>query len=171
MKYLDIFVFVCTMLSCFGLGYIYSETSHIGQDSNSISYSNSSEINYYPKFANISDVDIKYLDNSTIITINKRLLPVTISCKSFSMATWLGCGNYGFKEEYTGQKLFVGDVIIFKNPWNETGTVIHQIINITDDCVFTKGTNNKYPDDVCLKRPDIEARMWFMLPTSNDSIS
>lgn len=172
MKFIDCFIFICTMLSCIGLGFIYSEMQHTSSNDDSFAYNNvSNNTNYYPKYADIKDIKIQYYNNSTVIIINKKLLPITISCDSYSMATWMGCGNYGFKEKYSKQTLFVGDVIIFKNPWNQTGTVIHQIINITDECVFTKGINNKYADNECIKKSDIDGRMWFMLPTSNDTIS
>lgn len=132
-------------------------------------------MNYYPRFLNpgMVDIEINYRLGTTVIKLNKALQPTYISCASYSMAPWFGCGNIGLEESTNNDTTFnVGDVIIFKNPWNESikNPVIHQIIAMNETCILTKGTNNKHDDADCLQKSDIYYRMWFMLPTTTDKV-
>lgn len=122
--------------------------------------------NIYPRFLDRNLVDISYDLNKTILTLDKTLVEFNISCVSYSMATWMGCGNSGLAEAVNNDtELLVGDAIIFKNPFSTNGTALHQIIQINDTCILTKGTNNVRDDGKCIKKEDIYYRLWFMLPT------
>ena len=130
-------------------------------------------VGYYPKFADpdLINVETNYRTGETIIKIKKPLGTTHLACTSFSMAPWMGCGNMGLTEPTNNDTTFnVGDVIIFKNPWNGNGTVIHQIISMNESCILTKGLNNRVDDNDCLQKDDIKSRMWFMFPTANDTV-
>jgi len=84
-----------------------------------------------------------------------------ISCASNSMYPALDCNSKykleWYKNNYKDVK--VGDIIVFKvmpedrfnNKWIKTSTIIHRVINITDQGYMTKGDNNPKPDPFITK--------------------
>jgi len=124
--------------------------------------------NIYPRFLDRNLVNISYNANKTILTLDKNLVQFNLSCASYSMATWMGCGNSGLAEVVNNDtQLLVGDAIIFKNPFAVNGTALHQIIQINDTCILTKGANNVRDDGKCIKKEDVYYRLWFMIPTGD----
>lgn len=53
------------------------------------------------------------------------------------------------KEETSYSDIEVGDVIVYKHPYKDMN-VIHRVINITEEGIFTKGDANPVEDGICI---------------------
>lgn len=114
---------------------------------------------YYPHSFNGS-VNVVIQDGDTFIRIaDTRLIPSEgVKC-SGSMKPMLGCGNTLIFEKITeATALNEGDIITFIRDENDESGVIHQLVEITDDCYRFKGLNNNV-DDGCVPRENFVYRL------------
>ncbi len=127
-----------------------------------VSMLSSWNVEYYPSSLDGSDVGVVYYDNSTVLTINKSLVPAKIECTK-SMRPLMGCGNMAYLEELEdGDDVFVGDIVAYKR---DGSLILHQIIGEDDGCYNLKGFNNIFADGRCVQREDIGYRAVVVLPT------
>jgi hypothetical protein len=61
-----------------------------------------------------------------------------------SMIPYVDSRSILFLEKYTGQKLYVGDIVMFDR--GDAKNVLHRIKDIKDGHVYMSGDNNMYPD-------------------------
>ena len=127
-----------------------------------VSMLSSWNMEYYPASLEREDVEVIYHENSTVLTINKSLIPASIECTK-SMRPLLGCGNTAYLEELDdGDGVFVGDIVAYKRRGE---LVLHQITGQDNGCYSLKGFNNIFADEGCVQREDIDYRAVVVLPT------
>lgn len=127
-----------------------------------VSMLSSWNIEYYPSSLDGGDVGVVYYENSTVLTINKSLIPAKIECTK-SMRPMMGCGNMAYLEELDDEDdVFIGDIVAYKGSGN---LIMHQIIGESDGCFNLKGFNNIFADGSCVRRGDIGYRAVVVLPT------
>lgn len=127
-----------------------------------VSMLSSWNVEYYPSSLSSADVGVVYYENSTVLTINKSLIPADIECTK-SMRPLLGCGNRAYLEELDdGDNVFVGDIVAYKR---NGSLILHQVIGEENGCYNLKGFNNIFADGSCVRREDIGYRAVVVLPT------
>jgi signal peptidase I len=127
-----------------------------------VSMLSSWNVDYYPSSLQSSAVGVVYHENSTVLTINKSLVPAKIECTK-SMRPMMGCGNMAYLEELSDtEDVFVGDIVAYKK---DGGLIMHQVIGESDGCYNLKGFNNIFADGSCVRREDIGYRAVVVLPT------
>jgi len=106
----------------------------------------------YPKSVDSSEFTIYYSNNKTIIEFDGHLEQVGLY-DTHSMEPMMGSGNLILtKEVDNNTELRKGSVITFKN--GQGPEMMHQIVDILDECYHTKGLNNPATDK-CVTRDQI----------------
>ena len=74
----------------------------------------------------------------------------------FSMEPILEDGDYVLVKKYQGEELFIGQMIRFKNNYNEPKYIIHEIIGFRgDEIVITHGISNPEGENEYVWKPQI----------------
>ncbi len=127
-----------------------------------VSMLSSWNMEYYPTSLGGGDVEVTYHENSTVLTINKTLIPANIECTK-SMRPLMGCGNKAYMEELAPEdEVNVGDIVAYKRG---DELIMHQVIGKNNKCFQLKGFNNIFADSDCVERGAIEYRAVVVLPT------
>ncbi len=119
-------------------------------------------VEYYPSSLDEGVVDVEYYENSTVITINRTLVPAQIECTG-SMRPLMGCENKAFLERLSAtEKVNNGDIVAYEKDGNY---IMHQVVGFENGCFKLKGFNNIFEDDSCVERSDIKYRAVIVIPT------
>lgn len=117
---------------------------------------------YYPSSLDGNAVDVAYYENSTVITINRSLVPAQIECTG-SMRPLMGCKNQAFLERLSAtEKINNGDIVAYEK---DGKYIMHQVVGFENGCFKLKGFNNIFEDDACVERSDIGYRAVLVIPT------
>jgi hypothetical protein len=127
-----------------------------------VSMLSSWNMEYYPTSLEGGDVEVAYHENSTVLTINKTLIPANIECTR-SMRPFMGCGNKAYMEKLEPEdEVNVGDIVAYRRG---DDLIMHQVIGKDNECFKLKGFNNIFPDNDCVGRGAIGYRAVVVLPT------
>jgi len=109
-----------------------------------------------PKDLNASELDVS--DSSRIILTNQNIkVYKDVVAPTHSMLPTLDAGNT-LIIKYHPQVVNVGDIISVYNASKAGGTgLIHRVVDISGDCIFTKGDNAMFGDGICWNIGEINA--------------
>ena len=83
------------------------------------------------------------------------LIPLVFTYSGTSMYPFLRESDILLINPDSGYLLSKGDIILFEHPENKN-SIVHRIVSIEGDRVYTKGDNSRKPDPWVLKKTDIK---------------